>query len=254
MRKTLFTTTLYVNGYLKKIRQSPPIFGIKTTLSRVKGRVFSKVNLENNGERVDIRYDGKVNFDKLNLYEKSHYRRYEFARELVKADGTCGDFACGTGYGSVMLAEKGRKVIGADIDSVVIKQITSRYRKVKNVEFRVANLLDMVHENLFESIVSFETVEHFREDDILSLFRVYHKALKPGGRLVFSTPYMQERSEAALKLGFHMSFQINEERIDHWLKESGFKVELYKYQNYETHAIEANLAVKDFIICVAMKV
>jgi 2-polyprenyl-3-methyl-5-hydroxy-6-metoxy-1,4-benzoquinol methylase len=213
-----------------------------------------RVDLEDNGERVDIRYDGNLNFDKLDLYQKSHYRRYEFARDLVARGGTCGDFACGAGYGSVMLSEKCKKVIGADIDSVVIKAITSRYKKLNNVEFLVADLLDIGYENVFESIVSFETIEHFREENIKSLLRVYHKALKPSGRLMFSTPYMQQRSDAALKLGFHMTFCINEETIEQWLKEASFEIEFYKYQNYQTHTVEEHLEVKDFIICVAKKV
>jgi len=220
----------------------------------LKGKILSEIDLNDNGERVDIRYDRNVDFDKLDLYQKSHYRRYEFASNLVPPGGTCGDFACGTGYGSVMLSEKCKKVIGADINSVVIKNIKSRYKTINNVEFHVADLLDLEYENSFESIISFETIEHFREHDIKSLLKVYHKALKPDGRLIFSTPYKQERSDAALKLGFHQTFWINEEIIDQWLKESNFKIEFSKYQNYQTHTIQDCLELKDFIICVAKKV
>ena len=194
------------------------MLGIRPTLLKLKEKMLWKVDLEDNGERVDIRYNGNVDFDKLDLYQKSHYRRYEFARDFVTPGGTCGDFACGTGYGSVMLSEKCKKVIGADIDSIVINEITSRYKKFNNVQFLMANLLEIGYENLFESIVSFETIEHFEEQNIRSLLRVYHRALKPSGRLIFSTPYMQERSDAALKLGFHLSFCINEETIERWLK------------------------------------
>ncbi len=74
--------------------------------------LISKSNLSGDGERVDIYYERDVNFDTLDIYQKSHYHRYEFAKNFISSGGLCGDFAWGTGYGSVMLAEKSQKVIG----------------------------------------------------------------------------------------------------------------------------------------------
>ncbi|MFH1822835.1 MAG: class I SAM-dependent methyltransferase [Patescibacteria group bacterium] len=230
-------------------------------ISDIVNKIYSKFiikpkvggELEGNGERVDIKYQKEIPFDKLDLYEKSHFRRYEFARDYITADSVCGDFACGTGYGSMMLAEKSKKVIGVDLNSEVIKKIKERYINTNNVEFVCSNLLDLQYSLEFDTIISFETIEHLMEDDIIKLLKIFNKASKPDGNLIFSTPYMQERSENAINLGFHQTFYINEEKIQQWLDTAGFTIECFKYQNYQTHLIQETLDPKDFIISVAKK-
>lgn len=207
--------------------------------------------LDGNGERVDILYYKKIDFHRLDLYQKSHYKRYEFAKEIIKIGDICGDFACGTGYGSCILAEKASKVIGVDINSKVIESIKKRYRNIPNIEFFQEDLLNLKYDSFFDSIIAFETIEHFAEDDILKLLNIFAKALKPKGILIFSVPYMQDRNEASMK--FHKTFKINEEKIKNWLDATNFDIEYFKYQNYKTHIIQENLSEKDFIICVARK-
>ncbi len=215
---------------------------------------FNKSNpLGGNGERVDITYKPNIDFSKLDMYQKSHFRRYQFATDLISIGDICGDFACGTGYGSAMLVTKASKVIGMDLNSHVITEIIERYKKTPNLAFYNDNLLNLNYENYFDCIVSFETVEHFYDHDVLTLIKLFAKALKTNGKFIFSTPYMQERSEAAEKLGFHLSFYFSEEKIAKLLAECGLEIVLYKFQNYDTHTIESSLAKKDFIICVAKK-
>ena len=205
------------------------------------------------GERVDILYSKKIDFETLDMFQKSHYKRYEYAVEIIKANDICGDFACGTGYGSIMLSKRARKVIGADINAEVIKAIQKRYRSNKNVQFIAADLLNIDFNSEFDNIISFETIEHFTEENISKLLLVFGKSLKPGGKMIISTPYMQEKSEAALKLGHHFTFYIDEKVITNWLSAAGFDVLNFKYQNYATHYIQDELEEKDFIICAAQK-
>lgn len=220
---------------------------IKTVFS------FPTKKYDTTGERVDINYNDKIDFETLDMYQKSHYRRYEYAVKNVGQNEDCGDFACGTGYGSVMLSQKVNKVIGADINSEVVSAITKRYNKRNKVQFLEANLLHLNFESTFDTIVSFETIEHFTESNIELLLKVFHKAIKKNGKLIFSTPYMQENTEAALNMGHHLTFFINEQKIEQWLTGAGFIVESFMYQNYETHTLLAEIDKKDFIICKAQK-
>jgi 2-polyprenyl-3-methyl-5-hydroxy-6-metoxy-1,4-benzoquinol methylase len=216
---------------------------------------FNKSNpLGGNGERVDIQLSDKLNFDKLDVYQKNHLKRYEFAKQFIEKDEVCGDFACGTGYGSVLIASKAKEVIGADINAEVVQKISLRYEEIKNVSFFHKNILELDYENKFDTIVSFETLEHFEEENIIKLLEIYNKALKAKGKIIFSTPYMQEKSEEAMKMGFHFTFYINEEKIESWCRETGFKIEVLKFQNYDTHHVEDNLQNKEFIICIATKI
>ena len=216
---------------------------------------FNKSNpLGNNGERVDIQLQKAFNFDKLDIYQKNHFKRYEFAKDIITVGSVCGDFACGTGYGSVLISDKASKVIGADLDTEVIIAIKERYKEKANITFLNENLLDLNFDTKFDTILSFETIEHFAEDDIKLLLKIFAKSLKEKGQLIFSTPYKQERSEGAMKLGFHLTFYIDENKINEWLHEAGLKTESFQYQNYDTHNIQKDLEKKDFIICVARKI
>jgi 2-polyprenyl-3-methyl-5-hydroxy-6-metoxy-1,4-benzoquinol methylase len=216
---------------------------------------FNKSNpLGGNGERVDIQINDKLSFDKLDVYQKNHLKRYEFAKQFINEDEVCGDFACGTGYGSVLIASKAKQVIGADINAEVVQKIAVRYEGIKNVSFVHKNILELDYENKFDTIVSFETLEHFEEENIINLLAIYSKALKQKGKIIFSTPYMQDKSEEAMKMGFHFTFYINEEKIENWCRETGFKIEVLKFQNYDTHHIENDLQNKEFIICIASKI
>ncbi len=214
--------------------------------------IFKK-KLDGQGERVDINYY-KMNYANFDMYQKSHFHRYNFAQGFLKNNDVVGDFACGSGYGSMMLSEKSSEVIGADLDSEVVEFISKRYSKNKKVIFENLNLLDLKYENIFDKIISFETVEHLSENDISTLFLIYHKALKKDGLLVFSTPFNQERTEQAIKMGFHLTFNIVEDTIQKWLNSAGFELIDNYFQNYDKHEVVKELERKEFIITVAKKI
>lgn len=215
---------------------------------------FDKNNpLGDGGERVDFTYNSSLEISKLDIYQQNHIQRYLFAEKIIDKNLECGDFACGTGYGSVILSKKSKSVLGIDLNSKVIEEIKKRYQSIQNVSFENKNLLEIDFENKFDAIISFETIEHFTAENILVLLKLYYKALKNNGQLIFSVPYMQEESENAKKLGFHLTFEINENKISNWLSETGFILEKNYYQNYKTHTIHEALDDKEFIICIARK-
>lgn len=205
------------------------------------------------GERVDFIYDGQFDYSKLDMYQKNHYRRYEFAMKTISPGEICGDFACGSGYGSVMLSSVAAKVVGADLNKKVISEIKKRYRNNNGVEFINQNLLNLDFQDRFSSIISFETIEHFHEKDIYHLLSLFHKALKIKGRIIISTPYLQEDSEAARTLGFHKTFNIDEERVKMWFGKTNFENPIFYYQDYKDHVITPVKNSPDFLICEANK-
>lgn len=208
------------------------------------------MNLENDGERMDINYYD-MNYNNFNIYQKSHYKRYEMARTQVKKDFIVGDMACGSGYGSIMLSEIASEVYGVDIDKTTIDEITKRYQNEKKVTFSTNNLLDIDYKNKFDLIVSFETVEHFDESDIEKLMFNFHRSLKSGGYIIFSTPYNQPKTQASMK--WHKTFYIVEEKMKE-LVNGYFEIESIWYQDYQSHDLKEEINTKDFIICKAKKI
>ena len=207
------------------------------------------MNLENNGERVDINFYN-MDYDKFDIYQKSHYKRYEKALEIISENDVVADMACGTGYGTLTLSKKCKEVHGVDIDEFTISEIKKRYANEENIYFHKYDLLDIEFENKFDFIVSFETVEHFSTENISVLMKKFHKALKPEGSIIFSTPYNQLDCDAARR--HHKTFFIKEDTVDNMIK-GLFKLEDTWYQDYETHDLSTYKENKIFIICKAKK-
>ncbi|MGC9610768.1 MAG: class I SAM-dependent methyltransferase [Minisyncoccia bacterium] len=132
----------------------------------------------NAGERL---YLGETKIGRANLNE--HLDRYKFAVSLMPENAVVLDAACGTGYGSQMLAEKAKKVIGEHA------LIWGKERhKLPNLEFIKGDLNKSLPftDGYFDMITSFETLEHVaNHENILSEF---HRVLKPDGKLIISTP------------------------------------------------------------------
>lgn len=226
---------------------------ISNKISYIFRNIKDKLSLSDKGERVDINCNKNQKFEEFDIYQKSHFKRYEYAKQILDQGDIVGDFACGTGYGTSMLSEKSAKVVGVDINERVIKTIKKRYRENKEVEFIASNILNIEYKNYFDKIISFETLEHLEEKDIPNVFNIYFKALKRNGKLIFSVPYMQEKCENAIQLGFHKTFYIDQKKIKTWLDQACFYPICFKYQNYKTHNIVEKLDEKDFIICIACK-
>ncbi|OEH86455.1 SAM-dependent methyltransferase [Desulfuribacillus stibiiarsenatis] len=126
-----------------------------------------------------------------------HLARYYFATPYIY--GRVLDIACGAGYGCHMIAKERKRevteVIGVDIDPITIRYANREYNHPK-IEFRVGDCTDPnLPEQLgmFETIISFETVEHI-EDDQQFIENVY-QMLSPGGKFIISSPFGQGRGK-----------------------------------------------------------
>ncbi|MCL4813518.1 MAG: methyltransferase domain-containing protein [Vicinamibacteraceae bacterium] len=117
-----------------------------------------------------------------------HLDRYEFAATFASGRHVL-DCACGTGYGSALLATRGpaASVIGIDLDEATVAYAV-RHHSRGGVRFLVADAgrLDMLESGSVDLVVSFETIEHVPDD--LAMLGELRRVLRPGGRLVVSTP------------------------------------------------------------------
>ena len=153
--------------------------------------------------------------------------RYKFASRQFKPTDLVGDFACGRGLGTTMMARKCAKVIGLDIDPDKIdrnkkfwKDAVDHYTKkpVDNVEFVVGDLLKLDQifpESAFNAIVSIETVEHVAYEAGKLIVRNFSKILRPGGFLCLSTPqYDKKRSQTETRKTEHPHEFTQEELLE----------------------------------------
>jgi ubiquinone/menaquinone biosynthesis C-methylase UbiE len=114
------------------------------------------------------------------IEELEHVARYRWASSRVS--GSVLDVACGTGYGSELLATD-HDVTGIDRDEGAIRTAAKRAA----ARFSAAEVPPIPEPSAsFDAIVSFETIEHVTADrELLGEFR---RVLKPGGTLLLSSP------------------------------------------------------------------
>jgi SAM-dependent methyltransferase len=97
------------------------------------------------------------------------------------------DIACGTGYGSVALAEAGgRFIVGCDLAVEPLAE-ANRRSAGKAVSYVSGSGLELPFApTSFDLVVSFETIEHLT--DRTRFLKELHRVLKPDGVLLLSTP------------------------------------------------------------------
>ncbi len=122
-----------------------------------------------------------------------HWHRYAFAMELARGRHVL-DAACGEGYGAALLARTAASVLGLDLSPDVVAHAQARYGGPR-LRFEQADLLRLegIADASVDLVVSFETLEHLAEHDVL--LAGFSRVLKPDGLLLLSTPDRHTYSE-----------------------------------------------------------
>lgn len=148
--------------------------------------------LKDTGERII-----PDQMDRMNALLMEHLARYYFSLPHVR--GRVLDFATGTGYGAHIIAKKCKKkiteIVGIDIVPEVIEYALGRYYHPLS-SFAVEdvtepNLVDKL--GTFDVILSFETIEHVKEEE--QFLKNIFQLLKPNGKLILSTPFGEGRGK-----------------------------------------------------------
>lgn len=121
-----------------------------------------------------------------------HLARYEWVSSIVSRTGRLLDVACGSGYGSYIIATNNPEleVIGVDYDPRAIEIAKSRY-SAPNLSFRNGDLVRWIYDDNasmgdFDNVVSFDTIEHLNHREIALINLSEH--IQSAGSLFFSTP------------------------------------------------------------------
>lgn len=141
------------------------------------------------GERV---IPGQVDPDLFN----EHRARYLLARRYA-AGQTVLDAACGTGYGTALLAEVARFAVGVDIAGEAVAYARQNYAS-QHTAFLQADCFALPFPSAhFDLVAAFEIIEHV--GDAAGFLAELRRMLRPGGLLLLSTPnrlyYTEDRAE-----------------------------------------------------------
>ncbi|WP_428743709.1 methyltransferase domain-containing protein, partial [Sulfurimonas sp.] len=160
-----------------------------------------------------------------------HYNRYISIAEMAKEKYVL-DAACGSGYGSGILADVATQVYGIDIDAEAIEYAQNTYAH-KNLEFQTASVTEIPFEDdTFDIVISFETIEHLAEPSQQLFMDEIERVLKQDGILIMSTPDKELYSEKNLYNNhFHIK-EFYEKEFYNFLR-SRFKHVNFIYQRNE---------------------
>ena len=133
---------------------------------------------------------------------QEHIDRYTFALGYVKGKRVL-DAACGTGYGTRLLAQVADRVTGIDISPTAINHARKQYPVVA-LDFIEGDVLSLPFtDSSFDVVVSFETVEHIKEYQ--KFIRECRRVLTPNGILICSTPNSKISSpDGVVKNPYHV--------------------------------------------------
>jgi SAM-dependent methyltransferase len=123
-----------------------------------------------------------------------HLHRYALAREFAKGR-TVLDIASGEGYGTALLAEVAREVVGVEIDAAAVAHASAKYARPNLRYVQGSATAIPLETGVVDLAVSFETIEHLAEHE--QMLAELRRVLRPGGLLVISSPERREYTEAA---------------------------------------------------------
>lgn len=146
------------------------------------------------------------------------------------------DAGCGNGVFSVFAARFGNEVVAASFSAS--EQENARGRAdiigIKDIDFRVIDLRELEdrRESLgtFDQIVCLETIEHLSDDE--GLVESLAAMLRPGGRILLSTPfdghrplYTEDLTPSPDEDGSHVRYGYSQDRLRQVVAGAGLEVE-----------------------------
>ena len=174
----------------------------KKDMSELFNMSRAATHLEWTGERLTTATAGQV--------EVEHYHRYFLARRCVRGLDVL-DIASGEGYGSALLAQTAKSVVGVEIDPMAVSHASKAY-VAPNLRFQAGRAQEIpLGDRSVDCVVSFETLEHFYEQE--QFLDEIRRVLRPGGFLILSSPNREIYSPPGSQPNPHHVRELSREEV-----------------------------------------
>lgn len=201
----------------------------------------NKHNHQLNLEAIPGDYQYTALRKKNSIQSQWHKNRHNLIDSLkfLKNDDHLLDVGCGSGNVIITFSKKVKTATGIDNSAQCIsflkKQITDK--KLTNTYALKMDILNLsLKKTDYTKIVMTEVIEHFSEKEGRNILRSLHKHLKPGGKILITTPNyksswaLMEPLMDILNLspklwGDQHLMKYNPHRLAHLLNLAGFTVE-----------------------------
>jgi len=161
-------------------------------------------------------------------------------KRLLRGSVQTLDAGCGTGAFTILAARLGNDALGLTFapEDAVLAADRARLIGASSARFRVLDLRELgpaVPElGTFDQVIACEVIEHLRDD--AGLVANLSALLKPGGRLLLTTPYLNHHpvygeTVSENEDGGHVRFGYTHKELEQLFASAGLKVEEAGYLN-----------------------
>jgi SAM-dependent methyltransferase len=137
----------------------------------------------------------------------AHIARYELAAPMLTPRDVLLETACGSGYGTRMLAARAGSVVAVDYSQVALAHARAHHAAA-NIRYLQMDCHHLAFPDAsFDKVISFEVFEHL--EDPQRYLRECSRVLRAGGQLILSTPNAASWGIHMQGAGLEYEFHIN---------------------------------------------
>lgn len=157
--------------------------------------------------------------------------------------GPVADVGCGPGHVTAHLHELGVDAFGIDLSPGMID---AARRDHPGLRFEVGSMTDLdLPAASVAGLIAWQSLIHVPDDEVPTVFRHFHRALRPGGPLQLLFHVGDESHVKTQGYGGHpMKIHVHRrqpDRVATWLSDAGFEVEAQMLLNPDQEASQAFL-------------
>jgi 2-polyprenyl-3-methyl-5-hydroxy-6-metoxy-1,4-benzoquinol methylase len=98
------------------------------------------------------------------------------------------DFGCGTGDFIEIVKDRFKEIVGIDISRYAVQLCREKFYNSKNIIIVHGSHEDLKKLGYFDCITALDVLEHLEYSYMLTVLREFFSIIKPGGRLIITTP------------------------------------------------------------------
>ena len=159
-------------------------------------------------------------------HENYWFRRHEAAYRALTpycAGARVLEAGCGEGYGAALIADTAARVLAVDYDPPSTEHVARQYPQVDVARANLASL--PVTSGAIDVLANFQVIEHLWDQD--SFLTECFRALRPGGRLLCTTPNrLTFTPDSDTPLNPFHTRELSPAELAELLRGAGFDVEL----------------------------
>ena len=124
--------------------------------------------------------------------------RHKFIGKMIEGKKKVLDIGCGDGFGTTIVSQFVKKIIGIDYYKIHIDEAKKNLEKnFRNIKFSASNIFEIDYINYFDAAYSMDVLEHISKKEELNFMKSVCKTLKADGIFIVGMPSLESQKYAS---------------------------------------------------------